>query len=396
MAKKKKKKKPAGAKKSTYAKGKKVEPQKAGPSARGAERQAGTAQGKGPQAAAGTARGKGGEGAAARKGAAGKEGAPAGGSWNVVKRGTREMKVFQVLLGILIIGALLQYPLWIDVANKQYKTQVKEYEKDQKTYEEDLKKYNEDPKKYDKQLEEFQQKYTTPEQQKEHAAEKPPVKPAKPVKPIKPSFSVFLLYQALILVIQGGFFAFLGINVGARTDMGTPVLDRLVEREASWSDATDMLMWSVPFGLLSLAPLIVSTIIARSFGLAKVTGGTGEALWKNSLNYINIALFNEMMFVFLLFGALVWILTRYREAVKLEPHWAALAAASLLAFGYFYLGTRQAGETLALSLSSAAFLAVSLVTVLGYLYWKKGFEYSLLAGVISLGVYPFLASIFIK
>ncbi|MBU1671716.1 MAG: hypothetical protein KKF41_01070 [Actinobacteria bacterium] len=391
MAKKKKKKKPAGAKKSTYAKGKKVEPEKAA-SGRGAVRQAGAAQGKGPQGAAGTATGKTGKAGAT----AGKEGAPAGGSWNVVKRGTREMKVFQVLLGILIIGALLQYPLWIEVANKQYKTNIKEYEKDQKQYKEDLEEYNKDPKTYDKQLEEFQQKYTTPEQQKEHAAEKPPVKPAKPVKPIKPSFSVFLLYQALILVIQGGFFAFLGINVAARTDLATPVLNRLVEREASWSDATDMLMWSVPFGLLSLAPLIVSTIIARSFGLAKVTGGTGEALWKNSLNYINIALFNEMMFVFLLLGALVWIFTRYREAVKLEPHWAGLAAASLLAFGYFYLGTRQAGETLALSLSSAAFLAVSLVTVLGYLYWKKGFEYSLLAGVISLGVYPFIASVFIK
>jgi hypothetical protein len=34
--------------------------------------------------------------------------------------------------------------------------------------------------------------------------------------------------------------------------------------------------------------------------------------------------------------------------------------------------------------------------VLGYLYWKKGFEYSLLAGVVSLGIYPFIASIFIK
>jgi hypothetical protein len=385
---KKKKKKPAGAKKPSYAKGKKVGPEPAKPALRGkGQPQAGAAGGKAAVKGAPTGKGA----------TSGEKGAGAGAApWNVVRRGTRQMKVFQVLLGIIIVGALLQYPLWIEVANKQYKTQIKKYDTDLKKYNEDLKTYNADPKRYEKELEEFQQKYSTPTQQKEHEKEKPLTKPVKPVKPVKPSFSVFLLYQALILVIQGGFFAFLGINVAERADMGTPVLDRLVERKATWSDALDMLMWGVPFGLLSLAPLVVSTVIAKSFGLAKITGGTGQALWKNSLNYVNIALFNEMMFVFLLFGAMVWVFTRYRDSVKLEPHWTALAAASLLAFGYFYLGTRQAGETLALALSSAAFLAVSLVSVLGYLYWKKGFEYSLLAGVVSLGIYPFIASIFIK
>ena len=48
------------------------------------------------------------------------------------------------------------------------------------------------------------------------------------------------------------------------------------------------------------------------------------------------------------------------------------------------------------ALIGAIFLAITISGILGYLYWRKGLEYLLLAGVIAFGIYPFVARLIIK
>jgi hypothetical protein len=369
MAKKKKKKKPVGAQKSTYAKGKKVESQPAQP----LKRPASGAGGKEPQKAekgaqaARTAPAKTGKGAAPAKGSKA-EPAPQAAQWNVVKRGSLEMKVFTALLAIIGIAVLFQYPLAIQDANKTY-VQLK--------------------KQYPAELKKFQDKYKTAADQKAHAKE-------KPVQPKKPTFGDFLLYQALFLFIQGGLFAFIGLNVQRRTDLKTPLFDKAFSGEATGSDAADLLKWSIPFGVAALIPPVISTVIGKSLGFVKGSEFKKTPAWKYSLSYINIAINNEILFTFLVISALVYIFVKYNERVHLESHWTAIVIATLLHFGYIYWISSSAGEKAATSAIGAAALALSLVTILGYLYWRKGLEYSLLAGVIGFGLYPFVARLIIK
>jgi hypothetical protein len=48
-----------------------------------------------------------------------------------------------------------------------------------------------------------------------------------------------------------------------------------------------------------------------------------------------------------------------------------------------------------LAIISSASAAIASITVLGYLFWRKGLEYSLLAGVVAFGLYPFIAGLII-
>lgn len=288
--------------------------------------------------------------------------------WNVVRRGTTEMKVFQVILLILVVATLIQYPLWSDVATDEYRRLEEEYPE---------------------RLQEWEEKYDTEEAREEHKDE-------KPVEPKKPTFTDFLLYQALIMLIQGAFFAFLGLNVARRTDLGTPLLDRLVTREADFTDLKDLVTWSVPFSIAALAPLVVGAVIGRSIGYSGLENASKWPVWENALNFVNLVVNYQLMLVLLLFSACVWAFTRYKDRLGgLEPHWSGLVVATLLSFGYIYAISSRADEKLFTLLVGAFFVAFSLVGVLGYLYWKKGLAYSLLAGIISFGVYPFIATLII-
>jgi len=364
MAKKKKKKPQPGARKPSYAKGK---PPEEKPAKKGPVRAAPATSGKG-------APGKAAAGKPTAKAAGDKPGAKAKAepqpqpNFNLVRKGTLEMKVYLILLVVVAISALVQYPLAIQDANTSYAAAKKSYPTD---------------------VQKFQQKYKTAAEQKTHASD-------KPVAPKKPTFSDFLLYQALFLFIQSALFAFLALNVQRRTDLGTPFLDKAAMSEATSSDFGDLFAWSIPFGLAAVALPLIATWITKSLGFIKGADFKKIAAWKYALSYINIAVGNEILFTFLVVSVLVWVFAKYHEKLRLEPHWAAIIGATVICFGYIYWISTAGGISPRLSAIGAGFLAISLVTLLGYLYWRKGLEYALLAGVIGFGLYPFLARLIIK
>ncbi|MHB8895434.1 MAG: hypothetical protein ACYC99_09710 [Candidatus Geothermincolia bacterium] len=357
MAKKKKKKAPAGARKSTYAKGKKVEPEPA----KGSKKKAAPVSGRPAPKAAVPEK-------AQTKAGAKTEAAPPVQQFNLIKRGSIEMTVFLIIIVIVAIAALFQYPLAIQDATTSYNKLKREYPAE---------------------LKKFEEKYKTPAEQKKHAKE-------KPVMPKKPTFGDFLLYQALFLIAQGAIFAFLALNIQRRTDLQTPLFDKVGLKEVKAGDLRDLVTWSIPFGIIVLIPPLISTLIGKSLGFIKASDFKKTPAWKLSLSYINIAINNEILFTFLVFTAMVWIFAKYHEKVKLEPHWLALGVATVLQFGYIYWVSSSAGEKPVTAIIGAVFLAITISAILGYLYWRKGLEYSLLAGVIGFGLYPFLARLIIK
>ena len=306
---------------------------------------------------------------AASKGGS-KQAAPArGAQWNIIKSGTTELKIFEVLMVLIILAALVQYPLWLVQADNNFK---------------------EFSKQYPGALKKWEQTYKTPAQQKAHEKE-------KPQKPKKMSFKDFLFYQALYSVLTAGIFGFLGINVIRRTDLKIDLLDVAVSGRG-WTDRLgDLGRWTVIGAVAALVPLVAGITLDKALHLSKdikVIKYAGYAQWKEALyNAGNYGILQQMILLVLIFSALVWIFTRYRKEVKLEPHWAALIAGTILTFGYLMLLNKGVKTDLAIVSSASAALAS--ISVVGYVFWRKGLEYSLLAGVVAFGLYPFIAGLII-
>ncbi len=353
--KKKKKKKPTGARKSTYAKGKPVE-----------------ATGKKPTPAAGQASAKTGAKASAKG-----EEKPAPQQWNLVRKGSLEAKVMWALMALIAVAALARYPLTSAEADAQYKASVKGYNKALKNWEE---------------------KYQTKEEQKKHSKD-------KPASPKKPTTSVVLV-SVLFGALQSAIFAFLGLNILRRTDLRTPVLDKTLSGgRLGWPDIRPFLTWSLPAALIMLVPLYLNARISEnlinSVFKAAETGDTTYPVSKQVLGSLSDGLFFLVLFVLVAVSAFVWLFLRYRDRVKLEAHWAGLGAAFLLSFGFVLLNvtssTRSASEKIATSTQALYALALAApVLLLGYVFWKKGLEYSLLAGMLGFAMYPIMASFIIK
>jgi hypothetical protein len=354
--KKKKKKRSGGAQKPSYAKGKKVET---------SETKAVTATGKtaGKQPAPG-----------AKKDSAKQEQRPQAQQWNLVRKGTLEAKVMIALLVIIGVAALMRYPLTAEEADAQYKAARKAYPKA---------------------LAEWKKENPSKAQQKKNEKSKP----AEPKKPAGNVIWISVIFGAL----QSAIFAFFGLNILRRTDLRTPVLDKTLSGNgAAWPDIKPFLTWSVPFGVALLVPLYANARISSNLmsSLFKATDASTVKYtkYKEVLGSFNDAVFFWVLFVFVAVVAFVWLFVRYREHTRVDPHWAGIAAASLLAFGFIWLNVSQTVRSSGIHVSSGMQILYALamavtVLLLGYVFWKKGLEYSLLAALIGFGLYPIMVSL---
>ena len=358
MAKKKKKKQSKGGQRPTYAKGKPVE--SSGKKTTVSAKKAAVVPAK--KSAGATAK------TTAKGAGAGGKAAPERVQWNLIRGDSLERKVFMTLLYVIVVATLLSYPLRQVQAQHSYDEAKK-----------DLKKW--------------EQKYPTKAEQKKHEK-------TKPVLPPKPTVGIMLL-DLFVGAVQGALFAFIGLNISRRTDLATPLLDKLHTEGFDPGDLKGLLVYAVPAAVIMLIPLVGKDVFVDHFFPVPKGGYVRFPVWKHALAGINDGVQYEMFSVFLIFSALVWLFFRYKEQVKLAPHWLAIAAAFVVTAGFAYLnifsGAGVSGESMTgAKMLAFASLASLPVLVLAYLYWKKGLEYSLLAAVIGFSVYPFLATLFIK
>ncbi|MDD5748143.1 MAG: hypothetical protein PHP64_03695 [Actinomycetota bacterium] len=289
------------------------------------------------------------------------------GGWNLIRSGTLEMKVFQGILAILIFSTLLQYPLLGAATEKEYKKAKSDYRNE---------------------LEEWKEKYKTSTEQKKH-------KSSKPKEPVKPTGGI-IIFELAIGVLWVLLISFLALNISRRTDLRTPILDRASSGEKPVG-VGELLTYSIPLGLISSIPLVAGSYISAH--LADVKHVFADyPLWSYSLYFINTGVIYSILFVFLGVSCFTWLASRFVEKIKLDPHHTGIAGASVFALLVNIPGmlkgagtNSSTGETIALSP-----LVMVWVALLGYIYWKKGLEYSILAGAIGFALYPFFTGLLLK
>ncbi|MBN2168551.1 MAG: hypothetical protein JW738_04850 [Actinobacteria bacterium] len=276
------------------------------------------------------------------------------------------MKLFLLLMAVIAVMTILQFPAWQDVSNEKYEIDKKEYPK---------------------LVEKWEKQYPEEKEQEEN-------KNSKPVKPTEPNIQVFLI-QSLNGILMLAMVSFLGINIQRRTDLNVPILDGVIEGNFDMSRLGDLGLNSLIYSIASIVPMIVMILITRAVVVPGEFSTAAIASWKLCLLMIYTAFNLQLTLLFLLMSTMVWLFHKYRNKLKLEPHWAAIVVTVVLS-GFYVLPFNIApGVKLIYSIASSLLISFSLVGILGYLYWKKGLEYSLVAGIISYGVMPLLASVII-
>ncbi len=283
--------------------------------------------------------------------------------FNLIRSGTLEMKVFQAMLVLVIVSILLQYPLWMDVVGEQYKESSREYRVELKKWEKEHKAI-----KGEKKIAEHEKK--------------------KPVKPVKPTFGVFIFYYMFMALIQGALFLFIGLNIVRRTDLETPLLNSLFSGQSNSVFNIRWFLRALIWSVAVFAPLAAAALIVKFAG----TGTSDEmkyAVWKYSLHYAGFATQNQFLFLVMIFSGFVWIFSRYREKLKIEPHISGIVLTAAIAFLYFFQISRGGAEKVTTAALVSFFFVTSLVVIAGLLYWKKGLELSLISSFMGFALYPF-------
>ena len=287
--------------------------------------------------------------------------------WNLIRSGSIEMKVYKGILAIIIIASLLQYPFLKEYADRQYNKAKNEYLRELKSW---------------------QEKYKSEAEQKKHES-------SKPKKPLEPSSSV-IIFEIALGALWLALLAFLALNISRRTDLKTPIFEIASSPEKpQW--VAEFLLVSVPAGIVSSLPLAAGAYISASHNGGKEIFAD-YPLWKYSLYFINTGVLYTILFVFLGVSSFTWIFSRFHDRLRIEPHISGISAASIFALllnlpGIIGGGGSSNSGIIPVMLSP---LVVIWVFGLGYLYWKKGVEYAILAGAIGFALYPIFSAIVVK
>lgn len=284
---------------------------------------------------------------------------------NVIKRGSVEMKILLFLVILAAIGGAMSYPKISSSFDVVYREYQLEYEED---------------------LAGFRDKYQAPEAQEEHMAE-------APVPPFRPTTGYKWITILIYYILQPTMYFILGINLVRRTDLLSPIFDDAFGGEPL-SDGLfrPLVTWSIPAGLLMALPLYLSARVYSTMVNGIIASDrlyeVKFPFYKELLGSLGQAVLFFSFFIMLGFPILLWLANRFMKKAYVDPHWVAIAAIVVLSFLYFWVGS-PAGATTWQAVTAAVGLAAPMF-IMGYVFWRKGLEYSLLVAIVGYCTYSVL------
>ncbi|MBA4494620.1 CPBP family intramembrane glutamic endopeptidase [Paenactinomyces guangxiensis] len=203
-----------------------------------------------------------------------------------------------------------------------------------------------------------------------------------------PPLPLPLLYWMLALQTGAMVFvgSFIGLKMAARVGLSTPILSKWLYQRHKPSFSTSWLCFSFLGGALGalLIVLIDKFIFVPHISqLAKVEP---SPWWSGLLTMLYGGIVEEVLARLFVMTLFVWLLAQItgkeRGNIPAGFFWLGIFAAALL-FGSLHLPTTEQafGELTPLIVTRGLLMNGLLGIYFGYLYWKKGLEYAIIAHI---------------
>ncbi|MBP1908461.1 CPBP family glutamic-type intramembrane protease [Methanolobus bombayensis] len=179
---------------------------------------------------------------------------------------------------------------------------------------------------------------------------------------------------------------FTGLYLGKKVGLKTPVLNSLFEDRHLPFDFKPAFTQSLIFGIIiSLFILILDTLIFTRYSESLLIYLTTPPLWERILYSVYISVVEEIVLRFFLVTLLVWISWKIKKTSQGNPTdigvWISIIIVSSI-YALIYLFFSRENMDIALAMRIAVFNWVA-GTGFGWIYWKKGLEYSIIANFVA-------------
>ena len=190
---------------------------------------------------------------------------------------------------------------------------------------------------------------------------------------------------------------FIGLFLGKKIGLGTPVLSSVFEDRKLPADLNSSLKLSILAGLLIAAiTCITDKAIFSTFDDPLLEYLTTPPLWERILYSFHVGITEEIVLRFFLVTLLMWLTWKIKKDDEGKPTvigaWLSIIVISLVyALLYLFFARESMAQTTIARIMIINGLAG---IVFGWLYWKKGLEYSIIANLVaSLMIFVVLGSL---
>ncbi|MCP8969865.1 CPBP family intramembrane glutamic endopeptidase [Ectobacillus ponti] len=193
-------------------------------------------------------------------------------------------------------------------------------------------------------------------------------------------------------VVQGTVMAFaaawIGLKLGERVGLGAPIVRRWVHREGDAAFKRKDVLLAVLGGAVATGFVIALELLVFMPQLPVLSQKQPEVSWlAGMLTFIQGGVYEEILLRLLLMTLIVWLLQRlFARGGSAQP-WMYITgivlAAVLFGLGHLPATEQVFGSLTALLVVRAIVMNGVLGLFCGWLYWRKGLEYAMIAHAVG-------------
>ncbi|SDG06509.1 CAAX protease self-immunity [Methanolobus vulcani] len=179
---------------------------------------------------------------------------------------------------------------------------------------------------------------------------------------------------------------FTGLYLGKKVGLKTPVLSSLFEDRSLPSDFKSSFSISVLYGvIISFLIVILDTLVFTRYSESLLLYLTTPPLWQRFLYSFYVGVTEEVVLRFFLMTFLVWITWKVKKNSEGKATdagiWLSIIMVSSIYSVVYLLFSREMMDP-TIIMRVAAFNGIASM-VFGWLYWKKGLEYSIISNITA-------------
>lgn len=196
---------------------------------------------------------------------------------------------------------------------------------------------------------------------------------------------VMISVAALQIGLLSFVLSWIGLKLTERTGLTLPLLRKWIAEKKKPVIDLSALKLALIGGVIGSLFLVITDLFLFQPHMPKLGNGEGAVWWKATFaGVLYGGIVEEVLMRLFLMTLIVWLLSfifkKYRETIPSSFYWIGIIVAALL-FSAGHLPATEAlfGELNNIIIARAFVLNGVLAVFFGYLFWKKGLEYAMIA-----------------